>query len=213
MVSDRPKVLADIAGRPFISHLLDYLEIQGIRRAVLAIGYLADHFEGLLGERHGSIQLLYSREKQPLGTAGAIAQALSLIGRQAFLVFNGDSFCPINLPDFIHHAIKLQTPATLVASFVSDTSRFGTVKFDDCGKVTNFAEKQSGASGWINAGIYFLDPQLVSSLPLDRPTSIERDLFPTLIPDRLGVFCVNSQLLDIGTPESYSAAQTFFQKH
>src|SRR5439155_909630 len=75
-IDDRPKVLAPVAGRPFLACLLDQLVVQGCRRAVIATGYRGEQVESAFGPRYGNLSLRYSREPRPLGTAGAIRPAL-----------------------------------------------------------------------------------------------------------------------------------------
>src|ERR1700751_2704735 len=84
----RPKVLAPVSGRPFLTYLLDQLSEAGIRKAVLCTGYLAEQVKSAVGERYGDLQILYSQEDRPLGTAGALGLALPLLDSEPVLVFN-----------------------------------------------------------------------------------------------------------------------------
>ena len=97
VVPDRPKVLAEIGGRPFIEILLDQVAAAGIRTAVLCTGYLGDQIEARLGTRRGPLALRYSREVEPLGTGGALRLALPMLASDTVLVLNGDSYCDADL--------------------------------------------------------------------------------------------------------------------
>src|SRR5207237_2019404 len=85
-VSDVPKPMAPVGGRPFLERLLDYWIGQGVRRAVLAVGYLHDMIRGHFGDEYRGCAIAYSIEEQPLGTGGALVQSLPLVHGERFLV-------------------------------------------------------------------------------------------------------------------------------
>src|SRR5688572_12137748 len=91
-VPESQKVLAPVQRRPFLARLLDQLSAAGLRRALLLTGHRADEVERTLGTQYGSLRLEYSREETPLGTAGAVRQALKLVTKPTFLLVNGDSY-------------------------------------------------------------------------------------------------------------------------
>ena len=124
-----PKVLAPVLGRPFLSFLLDQLETAGVREVVLCTGHRAELVLQSFGARYGEISLRYSVETQPLGTAGAIRQAIEQIKAERVLVLNGDSFTHTPLVDFHrwHLARESSFPGSLMLSWADDPSRFGTV--------------------------------------------------------------------------------------
>src|ERR1041384_4288401 len=92
VVADRPKVLAEIGGRPFLSYLFEQLAANGCRSVVLCTGYLGEQVYRIYGEQYGSLGLRYSQEAQPLGTGGALRFALGQFASDPVLVLNGDSF-------------------------------------------------------------------------------------------------------------------------
>ncbi|MEI6516404.1 MAG: nucleotidyltransferase family protein [bacterium] len=208
VVPDRQKVVAPVAGRPFIFQLLTQLDDAGVRKVVLCTGYQADQVAITLGKAYRDIRLEYSAEPSPLGTAGALRNALPLLDSDPVLVLNGDSYCEVDLPDLfkIH-----QGPATLVVREVEDTTQSGRVDFDESGKIISFIEKGAiSGPGWINAGIYLLGRDLLKSIPAGGAVSLERDIFPTRIGYGLRAFRTRGRFLDIGTPDSYSRAQKVF---
>jgi len=213
IVPDRPKVLAPVAGRPYLAHLLDKLVETGLRRVVLCTGYRADQVRAEFGARYRGLGLLYSEESQPLGTAGALRLALAHVDSRTLLVLNGDSYCAADLHTFwrFHHRQPSEQAASLLLTEVADTRRYGRVSVDAAGRITRFLEKsQASGRGLINAGIYLLDRALVESIPTGRAVSLERDLFPTLIGSGVYGFASSSAFIDIGTAESYAAADLFF---
>src|SRR5688500_791882 len=89
VISDRPKVLADVHGRPYLTYLLDQLSDAGVREVVLLTGHGAGLVRSALGDAHGGLLLRYSPEPAPLGTAGALRLALPLLSSPAVLLLNG----------------------------------------------------------------------------------------------------------------------------
>jgi D-glycero-alpha-D-manno-heptose 1-phosphate guanylyltransferase len=215
-VSDRPKVLADVGGRPFIAYLLDLLQGAGVRRAVLSVGYMADLVEDCIGTRHGLMEIAYSREEQPLGTGGGVQLATRLVRSDPVIALNGDSYCHLDVPSLVRFHGERGSHGTLSLFHVSDTSRYGRVKLDDAQRVIGFQEKMTGGgAGHINAGIYVLSQALLQSIPAGRAVSLEHDVFPGWVGRGLYGFECPGPFLDIGTPLSYSQAEAFFasQRH
>jgi len=210
-VSDRPKVLAEINGRPFLAFLLDRLVDVGIKRVVLCTGYMSEMILDVFGDSYRNMSLFYSRERAPLGTGGALRLALPLIDSDPVLVMNGDSYCDANLKQFVdqHHAYN--SKVTLLLVQIEDVSRYGSVDVDNAGRVISFWEKgnQSG-TGMINAGIYMMGKNVIESIPSDRPVSLERDIFPKMIGNGLCASKHFGRFIDIGIPSDYYAASLFF---
>jgi NDP-sugar pyrophosphorylase family protein len=210
-VGDRPKVVAEVAGRPFLAWVLDPLARAGFRDVVLCTGHEADAVEAALGAAHGPLRLRYSREPAPLGTGGALRLALPLLEGDAVMAMNGDSFCDADLAAAWAWHDARASEATLVLARVDDASRYGRVDVDAAGAVRGFAEKQADATpGWINAGIYLLARGRVEGLPEGVPLSLERDVFPAWVGRGLHGFRTEGRFLDIGTPRSYARASRFF---
>jgi D-glycero-alpha-D-manno-heptose 1-phosphate guanylyltransferase len=209
VVADVPKPLAQIGGRPFITYLFDQLIAAGVTRVVVCIGYKADVMRSTLGTTYGPLALEFSEEKEPLGTGGGLRLALPLIGADHFLLLNGDSFCDASLPDFNAFHVKHGKPASLVAIEVADTSRYGQLRLGSDGHIDAFKEKHlSGGVGWINAGIYLLQTDLVKSIPENGAVSLERDLFPRW---NMMAWPTRGRFIDIGTPESYAQAEAILR--
>ena len=209
-VADRPKVLAPVAGRPFLTHLLDRLARAGAREVVLLTAHAAAQVRDALGEEYAGMRLRYSVEPAPLGTAGAVRQALPLLRSDTILLLNGDSYCDVDLAAFRRSHDGAATGLTLTR--VADASRFGRVRVAADGRVVDFEEKKAdGRPGWINAGVYLLPRALLQGLDPARPASLERDLLPAWVAaGRVRGFRAGGRFIDIGTPESYAEAEAFF---
>lgn len=210
VVADRCKPMARVGDTPFVAHVLDQLAAAGCTRAILCTGHLGDAVERELGAAHRGMALCYSREAEPLGTAGALRLALDLAkGEPGVLVLNGDSFCDVDLRAFVDWA-RTRAGAALVTTLVDDTTRFGRVCTDSAGRVATFTEKGVAGPGAINAGIYWLPTAALAVLPAGEPASFERDLLPGLVANGFHAFATRAAFLDIGVPAAYADAPAFF---
>ena len=211
VLPDQPKVLATVAGRPFIFYLLEQLHRAGIRRAILCTGYKADEVAGTVGRAYKSMAIGYSRETMPLGTGGALRLALEQVASKRVLAMNGDSYIDTDLRPFIDWSAACRGVGALIAVRVENTARFGTLRIDVDGRVTAFDEKQTrAAAGHINAGVYLLAQKVLQAIPPGLARSLEYDVFPGLLADGLYAWARADRFIDIGTPTSYRQANDFF---
>jgi len=204
-----PKVLASVGKRSFLELLVGQLRWQGIHQLVMCTGYLAEQIENEFGDgRSLDITIEYSREDQPLGTAGAVKRAERYLrGTSEFLVMNGDSFLEINFHALMDCHRSHNALATMAVRRVEDTGRYGSVQVDAGGRVRGFSEKTgSNTAGLVNGGVYIFSPAVLGHIP-EHPASLERDVFPSLL-DR-GVYAQeqSGMFIDIGTPADYARAQ------
>jgi len=211
VVADRPKVLAPIHGRPFLSYLLDRLCDFHPAGIVLCAGYLGEQLRETFGDSHRGTRLIYSQEPAPLGTAGALRFALPLLKSENVLALNGDTFCDVDFNALYHWHNAHRANATIALVHLPDTSRYGCVMTDEQYRVVRFEEKkENSGAGWINGGVYLLKRQFIESIPTGQAVSIERETFPNWIGRRLYGWQSTGRFIDIGTPESYSSAERFF---
>ncbi|MDD7985737.1 nucleotidyltransferase family protein [Lentisphaera marina] len=208
VVSDRPKVMADVDGKPFLEHLLTYLYGFGFRHFVISTGYMADLIKDL-GVSLKGISIEYCHEGKPMGTGGAIRLALPYFKSETVLVMNGDSFCSLDYNKFLESYHLRGRVDSLVITEVEDVSRYGFVELSTCDRVKSFEEKGQGSGvGFINAGIYLLNKTTIESLPQEVNISLEKEVFPNM--SNLHAFKTSGPFIDIGTPESYDRAGQFF---
>ena len=155
VVSDLPKPLAPVAGRPFLAWVLDHLAQSGIGRVVLAVGYMAESIRDVVGTQWDGMAIDYSIEVRPLGTGGAVRQACAMLHGSQVHVLNGDTFLRYQ-PGALERSVKaVGASLGMALANVPDVSRFGAVECVDT-RVTGFREKGSAGPGYINAGCYFL---------------------------------------------------------
>ncbi len=211
VISDRPKPLAEVAGRPFAEWLLLQLRAQGVRRFILASGYLSEHIQNHFGDgARWGVEIVHSVESEPLGTGGAARLAAEHVrGAHCFLL-NGDSYCTVELAALAHYHQRVGARATLALRHLPDASRYGTVELAPDGQIVRFREKVAAAGpGLINAGVYCLAREAVLSLPPAQVLSIETEVFAHWA--GTGVYGLLSEgaFLDIGTPETYAQAESY----
>ena len=211
VVADRCKPMAIVGDEPFLARVLDQLAAAGCRRAVLCTGHLGEGLEREFGAEHGGMPLVYSREPEPRGTAGALRRALGLVDDTHVLVVNGDSYCDVDLRAFVRWA-RGRSAASLVTTEVADTRRFGRVQADENGRIVRFVEKGEAGAGAIHAGLCWLPVAAIAAVPTERPASFEQDLLPGLIERGFYAYATRAAFLDIGVPDAYADAEAFFAR-
>jgi D-glycero-alpha-D-manno-heptose 1-phosphate guanylyltransferase len=209
VVPSAPKPMASVGDRPFLELLVRQLQCQGIRRLVMCTGYLAGQIEDEFGDGRGlDVEIEYSKEPAPLGTAGAVKLAQPLLTEGSdFLVLNGDSFLEVDFARLLRFHREHGGLVTMAVVPVPNAQRYGTVKVGPGGRVEGFTEKTgSTAPGLVNAGVYLFRKAIFEHIP-DGPASLERDVFPEIFSQ--GVFALeqDGMFIDIGTPEDYARAQ------
>ena len=210
VVGDVPKPLAPVAGRPFLTWVLDHLAGEGMRRVLLATGYMADRVEATIGRRWSGMDVVYSVEDEPLGTGGAVRLAAARLLGDAAHVLNGDTFLCYSPSSLERATLATGALAGVALAKVDDVSRYGAVKIAD-DKVSEFCEKGGQGPGLINAGSYFLTAAALADLPAQRAFSLETGfLHPQAEAGRLAAFVETSGFIDIGVPADYARAQELF---
>jgi NDP-sugar pyrophosphorylase family protein len=209
VVCDRPKVMAEIGGHPFLEYLLRKLKKTGISQVVLCTGHMGEIIRETFGDAYGRLDLYYSQEMVPLGTGGALRNALYLLDSDSVLVMNGDSYCDADLNAFWEFHQSEGANATLVLVKSADRGgRYGHVRINSKGQIVSFDEKsEHAAAGWINAGIYLLRKELILSIPEGKLVSLEKEVFQAWIGRELYGFQSDGPFIDIGIPEDYARAE------
>ncbi len=208
VVGDGPKVMGGIAGKPFLEYVILQLKRYGVRRIVLCVGYQAETIQEYFGrgERLG-VQLGYSVESEPLGTAGALKLAAPLIESTEVLVLNGDSFFDLNLERLLEYHHRRKARATIALAEVENAHRYGSVEINTHGEIVCFLEKAQEGPGRINGGIYVLGSEILAVIPEGRAVSLEREIFPKLIGHGFFGFSSDAYFVDIGVPEDFLGLQ------
>ncbi|MCX7993607.1 MAG: NDP-sugar synthase [Fimbriimonadales bacterium] len=216
----RPKPLMPVANRAFLEYQVAQLKAAGAEEIVFATNYLADRIEAHFGDgsRFG-VRMRYAVEREPLGTAGAIRNAVEGLPPDRAIVFNGDILTDFDIGAIVRRHIEHQAQVTLTLYRVRRPHPYGVVQVSDEGRVEAFiepTEEQKRAadrgepmegSDFINAGIYIIEPETLARIPL-RPCSIEREFYPQILAEGAPVYGVEGKgfWLDIGRPAQYQRA-------
>jgi D-glycero-alpha-D-manno-heptose 1-phosphate guanylyltransferase len=200
-----PKSMVDVGGRPFLEILLGYLQAQGVGRVVLATGIGHDIIAEWFGERWHSLAIAYSHENEPLGTGGALAQAMRRTSEASVLAVNGDTYFAFDAAELrrLHDAERADV--TIALKHLTNFDRYGTVLLEGH-RITSFLEKRPTEDGVINGGVYVLRREIFAP---DLPTafSFERDwLERRLATARVYGLAQDGYFIDIGIPEDYQRA-------
>ena len=210
VVSDLPKPMANVSGRPFLWWLLTRLAQQRVRRIILSVGYKADAIQNYFGNVFSGAELAYSVETEPLGTGGAIRLALEQAREMQVIVLNGDTYADVDLRGLSEKFESSGTDLAVTVTHVNDVARYGGVVIDQkTDTIVGFNEKQCSAAGYINAGIYCLRRDIFTRYSVPAKFSFERDfLAKQLAVLRPVAFAGVRAFIDIGVPADYALAQT-----
>jgi mannose-1-phosphate guanylyltransferase len=204
-----PKPVMPLAGRPFLSFMLDWLRSHRVDEVILSCGFGSDAMKLVLGDIYDGMRLRYVIEEEPLGTAGPVRLAHDEdVLEERLLVLNGDVLTDIDLTAELEQHQRTGARATLALHPVEDTSSYGVVPTAEDGQVEAFIEKGGGdaPTNRINAGAYVIEREVIDSIPAGRAVSFEREVFPSLVGEGLYGFAAAGYWIDIGTPERYLEA-------
>ena len=205
LVSDVPKPLAPVAGKPFIVHLINHWVEQGVNDFIFLLHYEAEQIEGMLDklschDEFSGVTFKVLVESTPLGTGGAILNAIEFFGiTQGFMVANADTWLGSGI-----QKLGAMKSSAIAAVKVANTQRYGSLNFSD-GKVSSFEEKTASiGEGYVNSGLYHLLPDVFDGFEVGSSFSIEKEIFPRLAATRqLEAIKLTESFIDIGVPEDY----------
>ena len=214
VVSDRPKVMAEVREKPFLEIIVRELLRQGSRRIVFCTGYLGDQIENHFKNSSypEDVILEFSREKKPLGTGGALKNALGLVKSENFLVINGDCLSSLNFKGFYLSHLEKKSLLSIALVKRNDSDDYGSVVLAKNNEIASFIEKnQKRPIGLVSAGCYLMRKSIKEFFPAEDVFSLEYDVFPKLAGKSYG-FVFDGKFLDIGTPKRYASAEDFLNK-
>jgi NDP-sugar pyrophosphorylase family protein len=206
LTKETPKPMVPVRDVPYLEHQLRLLAQQSLTDVVLLTGYLGQQIEDYFGDGSGvGLRLRYSRERQPLGTGGALREARPLL-TGAFLVVYGDSYLPIDYAAVGRHLLESDAVGVLVVyrDPKGETSVRPNVALDVAGWVTRY-DKQTVADPelqYIEAGVLAFRRSVLDFIPAEGVVSLEQQVYPQLIAQRALLGLPTTQrFYDIGTPE------------
>jgi len=207
----RPKPMVPIVNKPVMEHVLDLLKRHGITEVIVTVQYLASVIQDYFGD--GSqlgMQISYSVEEVPLGTAGSVKKTQELLD-DTFIVISADALTDFDLGGIIDFHRKNKATATLTLYQVANPLEYGVVIIDEEGKIRQFLEKPSWGevfSDTVNTGIYVLEPSIFDYYESGKSVDFSQDVFPQLLrnQDRLFGYVASGYWCDVGNIQEYMRA-------
>jgi mannose-1-phosphate guanylyltransferase / phosphomannomutase len=184
LTSNQPKPMVPIVGKPCMEHILDLLRRHSLHDVVVTLAFMPQAIRTYFGSGETlELDIDYSVEEQPLGTAGSVRLAQARLD-ETFLVISGDALCDVDLTGLIEAHRSKGAAVTIGLKSVDNPLEFGIVVTDEDGRVERFLEKPSWGqvfSDTINTGIYVLEPEVLRHVPANRPYDFSKELFPLLL--------------------------------
>lgn len=214
VVHEVPKPMAPVAGRPFLEFLLAFAHRQGIQKAVLSVGYKNEVIKAHFGTAWRGMTVEYAIEDEPLGTGGAIWNALGHCEDETVVVLNGDSLFEIDFRALYQQKKDKEADMVLSLKPLENFDRYGVVEIDAHGRILEFKEKAFREKGLINGGVYCFDTSWADSLGLSGRFSFEKEVLEHYVKTKAFYgYTSEAYFIDIGIPEDYERAQnTFIEK-
>jgi mannose-1-phosphate guanylyltransferase/phosphomannomutase len=184
LTSNQPKPMVPIVGKPCMEHILDLLRRHGLNEVVVTLAFMPQAIRTYFGDGESlEMDIDYSVEEQPLGTAGSVRLAHQRLD-ETFLVISGDALCDVDLTALVDAHRAKGAAVTIGLKSVDNPLEFGIVVTDEDGRVERFLEKPSWGqvfSDTINTGIYVLEPEVLRHVPANGPYDFSKELFPLLL--------------------------------
>ena len=205
---DTPKCMIPVGGRPFLDYLFLKLHNQGIEKVILSVGYKKKIIQKYYGKIFKNLSIIYSEETEPLGTGGAIKQALQFCDQEFCLVLNGDSYLDFDINDFFS---KINfNKLNILTVMVDERSRYGALSIDDLRDEIRF-EKGITNRGFINAGVYILKDTLFSNIAKLKFSFEDEILNLGISAKNCNLIYSYSKFIDIGIPKDFQRADSFIK--
>jgi len=207
----RPKPLIPVANRPMIEYIVEKIEKSNSSELVVTLSYLKNQIKALLQKDYPDMNIRYSVEKKPLGTAGGVKQASKYID-DTFFVLSGDVLVDVDLNNLLEFHNEKKALATMVLTQVQDPSHFGIATLDNENQIIKFLEKPSSQelfSNLANTGTYILEPEILDYIDTKKgEMDFSKDIFPQLIEEKAGIygFMFDGYWNDVGRPKTYLQA-------
>ena len=199
-----PKPMLEISNKPFISYLLDRLSYFKIDEVILCIHYQKDKFKQYFSRYNNKLKITLSEENKPLGTGGAIKNALKFIENDdPFLIMNGDSFLDIDLRILKKFHVSNNLDLTITIKRMNNCKRYGQIILNN-NKISKFLYPGNNTSGYINSGVYITHRQIFKSTSLKSFFSFEKDFLKKSVNNVKSMcFKTDDYFIDIGVVEDY----------
>jgi len=186
-----PKPLLPVNNRPVILHILEQLEISGVRSCAITVSYMADKIREVVGDSFRRLNIDYFVETVPLGTAGGVKAASGFIKSDDFMVICGDGYCEIDFCDAYRYHKEKGGVATIILSRVKNPLEYGIAVTDTNGRIRSFVEKPSWegvCSDTANCGIYIFKREVLDMIPDGRKYDFGSELFYKMLEKNMPIY-------------------------
>jgi D-glycero-alpha-D-manno-heptose 1-phosphate guanylyltransferase len=208
VVSDLPKCMAPVAGKPFLHFVIEHLLNQGIYKFIFSVGYKSEMIIEYINEQYPMLNAQFSIEEEPLGTGGAVKLSCSLATEKNVLILNGDTLFTIDAEKLSGFHNACGADCTLSLKPMQNFNRYGVVELNNDHTIASFKEKQQYKSGLINGGVYALNVAGFLNEDLPQKFSFEKDYLEQYFDKRKMYGDVQDvYFIDIGIPEDFERAQ------
>jgi D-glycero-alpha-D-manno-heptose 1-phosphate guanylyltransferase len=215
VVSDLPKCMAPVAGRPFLFYVINYLQSQGIEKFIFSLGYKHEAIEEYLQQRFPTIPYQTVIEKEPLGTGGAARLACRKATEKNVLLANGDTLFKADVKQLATLHSQTNAACTLALKPMKHFDRYGVVELNTDGSIKDFKEKKFYESGYINGGLYAIDTEQFLKEDFPERFSFEKDYMEKSVGRgtiKMYGSIQDEYFIDIGIPEDFNRAQSEFSQ-
>ena len=207
VVSDLPKCMAPVGGKPFLYYVIAHLQKEGIQNFIFSVGYKNEIIINFVKKEFSNIDFQFSIEEEPLGTGGAIRLSCKKASDHNILVCNGDTLFKIDLQKLSNSHLEHNADCTLSLKPMNNFERYGVVELNDDASIKSFKEKQFYTEGLINGGVYALNLRSFLNEKLPEKFSFEKDYLEKYVGKRKMYAVIQDEyFIDIGTPEDYERA-------
>ena len=207
VVSDLPKCMAPVGGKPFLYYVIAHLQKEGIQNFIFSVGYKNEIIINFIKKEFSNIDFQFSIEEEPLGTGGAIRLSCKKTSDHNILVCNGDTLFKIDLQKLSNSHLQHNADCTLSLKPMNNFERYGVVELNDDASIKSFKEKQFYQAGFINGGVYALNARNFMKENLPEKFSFEKDYLEKYVGKRKIYAVIQDEyFIDIGIPEDYERA-------
>jgi len=211
VVSDLPKCMAPVNGKPFLAHVIDHFQHESITDFIFSLGYKHEVIIDYLNQlttHHSPLTFQYSIEEEPLGTGGAIKKACALAKDKNVFVTNGDTLFKASIPLLQNFHCTKNADCTLVLKPMQNFNRYGVIELNTDASIKSFNEKKYYAQGLINGGLYMLNIESFLNESFPEKFSFETAYLEKLYNQHKMFGLIQDEyFIDIGIPEDYERAQ------
>ncbi|OGQ05159.1 MAG: hypothetical protein A2W61_05625 [Deltaproteobacteria bacterium RIFCSPLOWO2_01_44_7] len=209
ITSKIPKVMVEIGDKPFLQYQFEYLKNQGFNDFLLLLSYLGEQVENYFQDgKQLKINIQYAYEPEPMGTGGALKLAQNKI-REEFLLLNGDTFCPLDYPDFLHKARGISEGGMIAVYKNWEPIAENNMRLEEGGLISAYSKaKETKEMNGVDGGIAYYRRTVLNAIPADKKISFEDEIYPQLIKKKvLWGYFTNTRYYDMGTFERLEIAK------